>query len=70
MQINHVRCRTVTLPRSFAVVPVSCFRHQTDTDHSAKKIRGGEFRDCTHFFLVFFFVFRPEAAGDERPYRP
>jgi hypothetical protein len=50
-----------------AVLSVPCFRHQIDTDHSAKKVRGDEFRDCMHIFGLFFFVFRPEAAGDERP---
>ena len=60
MQINHVRYRTVTLLQSLAVVPVSCFRHQTDTDHSAKKFAAANFA-IARIFLVFF-VFRPEAS--------
>jgi hypothetical protein len=39
-----------------AVVPVSCFRHQTDTDHSAKKFAAANFA-IARIFLVFFFVF-------------
>jgi hypothetical protein len=70
MQINHVRCRTVTLSRSLAVVPVSCFRHQTDRDHSAKKIRGGEFRDCTHFFWSFSLFFAPKLRATSAPIGP
>jgi hypothetical protein len=53
-----------------AVVPVSCFRHQTDTDHSAKKIRGGEFRDCTHFFWSFSLFFAPKLRATSAPIGP
>ena len=65
MQINHVRYRTVTLPRSLAVVPVSCFRHQTDTDHSAKKFAAANFAIARIFFWSFslFFALKLRATN-------
>ena len=44
----------------FAVLPVSCFCHQTDADHSPPKEPLAKIFAIARIFLAF--VFRPEAS--------